>query len=295
LKKIMITGATRGLGLAIAQALDSAADVELILAVRDPAAGKRVAASLRKPARIIELEMGSRRSIQGLISGWHEPLYALINNAGLQFLGPTAFNEDGVEMTLAVNHLGPLELALGLLPCLDGGCVMGIGSGTHNPANGTARLFGFRGGHFTTIAQLARGDAQRSTDRTRGMDRYATSKLLSMATSVELARRLPQTCFITFDPGLMPGTGLIRTAPWPARVAWNSLLRWLVPLMPGASTPQKSAQAARYLLLERQLVSGEIYGFTGAAPRDIWAPVRDPVFGGRVVDESLTFLGLPQK
>lgn len=295
MKKIMITGANRGLGLAMARALDGADDVELILAVRDLEAGKRAAASLRRKPRVIELDMGSRRSIRALIERWREPLRALINNAGLQFTGPTMFNDDGVEMTLAVNHLGPLELSLGLLPFLQGARVMGIGSGTHNPENRTARLFGFRGGHFTSIEALARGEAQRRSDRMRGLDRYATSKLLSMATSVELARRWPQTCFITLDPGLMPGTGLIRTAPLPARLAWHSLLRWLVPVMSGASTPQRSAQAARHLLLGSDPQPGEIYGFTGGKPRDIWAKVRDPAFGRAVVDQSLSFLGLPEK
>lgn len=294
MKKIMITGANRGLGLAIARALDGTADVELILAVRDLAAAKRATASLRGPVRLIELDMGSRHSIQQTIATWREPLYALVNNAGLQFSGPAAFNADGVEMTIAVNHLGPLELSLGLLPWLAGARVMGVGSGTHNPENKTARLFGFRGGQFTSVERLARGEASRTTNRGRGMDLYATSKLLSMATSVELARRLPGTCFVTLDPGLMPGTGLARTAPLPARLVWHSLLRWLVPLMAGASTPERSGATGATLLLQEQLVSGEIYGFTGGKPRDIWPPVRDPQFGRQVVDESLAFLGLAQ-
>lgn len=292
MKKILITGASRGLGLAMAQALASAPDVELILAVRDVAAGQRAAASLRGPARVIKLDMGSRESIGRLIDAWREPLHALVNNAGLQFTGPAVFNDDGVEMTLAVNHLGPLELSAGLLPWLSGGRVMAVGSGTHNPHNRTARLFGFRGGNFTTIEELAQGHAQRRSDRGRGMDLYATSKLLAMATSVELARRFPQTGFFVLDPGLMPGTGLIRTAPLPARLAWHSLMRWLVPVLPDASTPPRSALAARGLLLERPIAPGEIYDFDGAPSGRVWPLVRDPDFGRAMVDQSLAFLNL---
>ncbi|MGE0659023.1 MAG: SDR family NAD(P)-dependent oxidoreductase [Reyranellaceae bacterium] len=292
MKRILITGASRGLGLAMAQALASAPDVELILAVRDVAAGQRAAASLRSPARVIELDTGSRKSIGRLIDAWREPLHALVNNAGLQFTGPAVFNDDGVEMTLAVNHLGPLELSAGLLPWLSGGRVMAVGSGTHNPHNRTARLFGFRGGSFTTIEELAQGHAKRRSDRGRGMDLYATSKLLTMATSVELARRFPQTGFFVLDPGLMPGTGLIRTAPLPARLAWHSLMRWLVPVLPDASTPPRSALAARGLLLERPIAPGEVYDFDGAPSGRVWQLVRDPDFGRAVVDQSLAFLNL---
>lgn len=288
MKTVMITGATRGLGLALARALDAAPDVELILAVRDVAAGKRAAASLRRPARVVELDLGSPASIKRLIHDWHEPLRGLVNNAGLQFTGPAVFNEAGVEMTLAVNHLGPLELTMGLLPWLEHARVMGIGSGTHNPSQ--ARLFGFRGGHFTSIEALARGEAQRSSDRGRGLDLYATSKLLSMTTTVELARRHARTRFITLDPGLMPGTGLVRTAPLPVRAAWHSLLRWLVPLLPDASTPQRSAAAGRTLLLEGEPAAGEIYAFDGKPSRRVWDLVREAEFGRRVVDESLRFL-----
>jgi NAD(P)-dependent dehydrogenase (short-subunit alcohol dehydrogenase family) len=292
MRTIMITGAGRGLGLAIAQALQDAPDVQLVLAVRDTAAAERTFAGMRR-ARIVQLDVGSRASIQHLVRSWRESLHALVNNAGLQFTGPAVFSAEGVEMTLAVNHLGALELSLGLLPWLKGGRVMGIGSGTHNPTQ--ARMFGFRGGHFTSIEQLARGEAQRSSNRGRGLDLYATSKLLSMATTVELARRYPETNFFTLDPGLMPGTGLIRTAPLPARIAWHSLLRWLVPVLPDASTPQRSAAAARTLLLNEEPVRGEIYDFDRRLSRRVWDLVRDPEFGRRVVDESLHFLSAGQK
>ena len=68
MKTVMITGASRGLGLALARALDAAPDVELILAVRDVAAGKRAAASLRRPARVVELDMGSRVHVRARVA-----------------------------------------------------------------------------------------------------------------------------------------------------------------------------------------------------------------------------------
>ncbi len=95
----------------------------------------------------------SIRSFAARITG---PVYALVNNAGGQFHGPTAFTAEGIERTLALNHLGPLRLTYALLDRLGGGTVLNIGSGTHNPRDRGARLFGFRGGRFTSVAALAR-------------------------------------------------------------------------------------------------------------------------------------------
>jgi NAD(P)-dependent dehydrogenase (short-subunit alcohol dehydrogenase family) len=290
MKTVLITGPTRGLGLAIAGALDRTGSVELVLAVRDVAAGQAVAAKLRGPARVVEVDMASLASIRRLASSWSAPLSALVNNAGLQLSGPTSLTEDGIETTLAVNHLGPLALALGLLPHLEGGRGLGIGSGTHNPENRSATMFGFRGGRFTSIEALARGEIDAANDVQRGMDRYATSKLVSMAATMELARRHPQITFATLDPGLMPGTGLARTRPWYMRALWSTVLRWRVPLLPDASTPARSAEAARRLLLEESPVSGQIYDFTAQPSKRVWPPARDEALGRRVMDESLTFL-----
>jgi protochlorophyllide reductase len=153
-----------------------------------------------------------------------------------------------------------------------------------------ATVFGFRGGRWTSIEALARGETDASTDRQAGMDRYATSKLLAMATSVELARRMPEVCSVVLDPGMLPGTGLVRSAPWYARLVWSTVLRALVPLLPDASTPARSAAIARRLVVSDAVASGEVYDFTGAPSPRVASAVRDPAFGSRVVEESLAFL-----
>jgi len=290
MRTIMITGATRGLGLALTRALDGVEDVELVLAVRDEAAGRAVAASLRRPAQVLALDTGKLAAVRRIAAGWSRPLYALVHNAGLQLTGPTERTDEGIETTLAVNHLGPLALTLGLMPWLSGGRVVGIGSGTHNPDNRTATVFGFRGGRFSSIAALARGDSDARSQRQAGMDRYATSKLLAMVAAMELAQRYPRVSFATFDPGMMPGTGLARSGPWYARLVWHTLLRWLVPWLGDASTPERSAAAARALLLAPEIASGEVYGYDGAPSERVWPRARDPELARRVLDESCAFL-----
>ena len=167
-----------------------------------------------------------------------------------------------------------------------------IGSGTANPDNRGVTRFGFRGARFTTVEALARGDSDATTDEQRGRDRYATAKWCNMVTTVEWARRVDPalTTFLCLDPGLMPGTGLARTAPAVVQLAWSSVLRWVAPLMNDTSTPERSGAAALRLLTAPGVVSGDIVAFDSKPSRRVWAATRDPEQGKRVFDETERFL-----
>lgn len=288
---IIITGATRGLGLAMARGLAGAGQFRLVLAVRDIEAGGAVAAELGRSVEVMQLDLESRSGIAAFARSWSGDIHCLINNAGGQFHGATQFTSDGVERTLALNHLGPVALTMALNDHLNGGTVINVGSGTHNPNDRLARLFGFRGGRPASLPDLAHGKTDAKTPRQAGLDRYATSKLLIMAATVELARRYSDTRFMVLDPGLMPGTGLVRSAPLPVRIAWNSVMKWAVPLIPGASTPEKSAETALRMVTDSRFLSGEIYGPEGDA-EPVWEKVRDPDFGRLVLDETIAMLAL---
>lgn len=289
-RTFIVTGATRGLGLAITRALARLDDVRVVAAVRDPA--RAAALELGPRVEIHGLDLGSLTATRAFVAGWRGPIAGLVNNAGLQ-LGETRRSADGWEETIGVNHLAAFELTVGLLPALVGGRVLFIGSGTINPDNPFPRRLGFRGARFTSIAALARGEGEGS-ERQLGRDRYATSKFLNMVTAVELARRVaPERArFYTLDPGMMPGTGLARGAPLMARVLWSTLARWLVPLMPHASTPARSAATAVAILTGAPSPSGEVFASDGQPSAHVWPPVRDLVIGRAVVDESLEFLQL---
>jgi NAD(P)-dependent dehydrogenase (short-subunit alcohol dehydrogenase family) len=227
MQNFIVTGANQGLGLAIARALHRDPGSRVVLAVRDVDRGAAAAQSIGPRAEARRLDLASLADVERFASEWRGQLAGLVNNAGVQQIDGTHRTIDGWEETIAVNHLGALALTLQLLPALEGGRVLFIGSGTHNPRNRAATLFGFRGARFTSIPALASGKGEAEGPRQLGMDRYATSKFLNMVTAMELARRVPhrQTAFFTLDPGLMAGTGLARTAPGVQRLLWSTLLR----------------------------------------------------------------------
>jgi hypothetical protein len=121
-----------------------------------------------------------------------------------------------------------------------------IGSGTHDPDIWMNRWFGFRGGRYTDARNLASGRGDPSvSDAQRARDRYATSKLCNLMTVEALARRGYDAH--SFDPGLMPGTGLARDYGWLARVGWHTAMRLAAWILPGASSIRRSGNALAWL------------------------------------------------
>lgn len=292
----LVTGATGSLGASTARAL-VASGHDVVLTVRDGARGRHVATTLGPRAQVRVLDLASRADIQRFVAEWNAPLDGLVNIAGGQNVGPLRRTVDGVEETLAVNHLAPLELTLGLLPHLGGARVAFVGSGTHHPRHVTARMFGFRGARFSSIEALARAE-ERGSRRQLGADRYATSKLLCMWMAVALAEAAPEVSFFGFDPGLMPGTGLVRTAPGFVRLLWRTVLVWVAPMLPDTSTPGRSGAALARLLTDADVASGTIYGSDGLPSKRLWEPAfATPEGARRALHESVDFLGVqpPQR
>ena len=141
----IVTGGNRGLGFEIARHLAEDPGARVVLAVRSMDRGQDAARRIGSNVEAMELDLASRDSVDSFIETWDGPIAGLVNNAGVQFADATHFTDDGIEETFAVNHLNALRLTLGLENALQGGRVMFIGSGTHNPRHPTAAPFGFRG------------------------------------------------------------------------------------------------------------------------------------------------------
>lgn len=110
----IVTGASRGIGLAVAR--DLAKDHQVIAAVRDPA-------KVRPPgARVEKLDVSDPTSIDAFAKRVEGPIHVLVNNAGI-------YRGSNREIW-AVNVCGPLLLTRALAPKLaEGARVVMVTSG----------------------------------------------------------------------------------------------------------------------------------------------------------------------
>jgi len=166
-----------------------------------------------------------------MAEGQIQRLDALLCNAGAQFRGPISYSKDGYEETFAINHLGHFLLVNLLLDSLtENGRVVFTASGTHDPETMDGKMVGkaIEPDAFALASEGKQGRKPHS-----GGIRYATSKLCTLLFSYELSRRLAQrhsnVASIAFDPGLIPETGLSRTAPaFAARLLRTRMMKWLL-------------------------------------------------------------------
>lgn len=220
-KHIGLTGATQGIGLACARKLLCDDDVHLIVLARDPARvrqlfGDRATAIPCDLASLADVRRATAEVVHLFKDGRISPLSALMLNAGMQTAsGPLQYTVDGIETVFATNHLAHFLIANALFGSLsERARVVFTASGTHDPDTMDGR---FNKPLFTTADELAYPETT-GAPRMSHLQRYATSKLCNIYTAYEMARRvarLPQGAGAgitvnAFDPGAVPGTGLLR-------------------------------------------------------------------------------------
>jgi NAD(P)-dependent dehydrogenase (short-subunit alcohol dehydrogenase family) len=264
---VLITGGHAGLGWAAASTLASGEHADIVLAGRDL---ERVAAAAQRLREQYEIEVTPLRvdlssldsvraaaaQVRGMIAdGTLAPFQALICNAGAQFLGPVSYSADGYEETFAINHLGHFLLVDLLLDCVaDGGRVVFTASGTHDPDTIDGKL---AGAAVEPDAVALANEGKNGKQPISGGKRYATSKLCTILFSYELDRRLKRAhqplSSIAFEPGWIPETGLIRTAPFAQWLSRTALAKWIVKTIgvPIGSLPFSGAALASLALDKR--------------------------------------------
>jgi NAD(P)-dependent dehydrogenase (short-subunit alcohol dehydrogenase family) len=128
-----------------------------------------------------------------------KPLHVLVNNAGI-FASERVVTDDGVELTFAVNYLGPFLLTELLLPrLLESASASGIPSRIINVAS----IAHTRGRIHLDDLTLARGWT--------GYAAYAMSKLANVMHALSLAERHAPDKLVAYSvhPGVI-GTKLLR-------------------------------------------------------------------------------------
>lgn len=111
---VLITGANRGIGLALAQQYTTEG-AEVFACCRDPAQAddlKGLAASSGGRVRIIPLDVADEFSIASLKRTLGDrPIDILINNAGISGLSADRIEAEGYITTMRVNALAPMLIA----------------------------------------------------------------------------------------------------------------------------------------------------------------------------------------
>lgn len=123
-RRALVTGAASGIGVETARAL-AHAGAQVTLAVRDTAAGERVAADIAQSSRrddlaVAFLDLADLPTIDTFTAAWDGPLHVLINNAGVMDT-PRGTTAQGWETQFGTNHLGHFALTLGLHDALAAG------------------------------------------------------------------------------------------------------------------------------------------------------------------------------
>jgi NAD(P)-dependent dehydrogenase (short-subunit alcohol dehydrogenase family) len=183
-KRVIVTGATNGVGLATARAL-AHAGAQVILAVRNLELGAQRAAEMGGETSVVKLDLADQASVKafsGLVDG---DVDILINNAGA-VVTRRSETVDGFEITMGTNFLGPFALTNLLFERVRSQ-IINVGSDAHKSST------------------IAFDDPHLRTRKWSALPAYGRSKLAVMLWGLELDRRLraahsPVTTYLT-HPG----------------------------------------------------------------------------------------------
>lgn len=229
-QKCLITGATSGIGKAAALAL-AQKPWELILIGRTQ---EKVTKTIHEIKRrtgnehisyyVCDLSLlRDVRSMADRINNDHVRLDVMVNNAGAKFLRHQVTKE-GIELTLATNHLGHFLLTLSLIDLLKrsrAARIINVSSGAHYSAHGV----------INNILTSHCYD---------GRDQYAASKLANALFTYELAAKLKDKGITAnaVDPGGV-ATNFTRNNGlwhWIRHRAYYAMKRQLLTAEQGAKT-----------------------------------------------------------
>ena len=242
--QMVMTGGSRGIGAETLRHLLAVPGTRILLGVRDhpPAGTSGLPLDLASLASVVAFADSVITALDGA------GIDALVLNAGGQRPTVTDRSADGHELTFAANHLGHFLLLQRLWPHLAPGArVVITSSGTHDPEERTG-VPPPRHANAAWLADPARDPGLEANAITAGMRAYSASKLCNLMTARVAAARAAADprgiSIMASDPGLTPGTGLVRQQMWVVRTLVWPLLPLLLPF---GKTMNSLANAGRGL------------------------------------------------
>lgn len=194
-KRIIITGATHGIGYAAAEAL-AARGADLIIAVRNRARGEHSVEKIKEKSpgasvMAMHLDLTDLDIVKHFadeVTARFDRLDVLINNAGVM-VPPHKITRSGFELQFGTNHLGHFALTAQLLPLLMATPLSRVVS-TSSIAARRAKI------HFDNL------DGRNGYNR---MTFYRQSKLANLLFAIDLQHRLERAGSSTISVACHPG------------------------------------------------------------------------------------------
>ena len=266
-KICLVTGATSGIGFVTAQAL-AQQGATVVLVGRNPERTTATVSRIRQETGNPQVEglmadlsaQAQVRQLAGEFQQRFARLDVLLNNAGA-FFSKRHVSVDGIEMTLALNHLAYFlltHLLLDTLKATPAARLVNISSDAHRKAR-----FDF------ADPQGAHGY--------RGWPAYCQSKLANLLFTYELARRLADTDITVnaVHPGFVATSfghnnrGLIALGVWLAQFTALSPEQGAETLIYLATSPEVAGVTGTYFVKKRSVESSAV-SYDQAAAQRLW-------------------------
>ena len=291
MKRILITGANKGIGLAtVAKLLGSYDETFLLLGSRDSKKGQQALNSLldiqpewKDRLDLIQIDVEQDLSVNSAaeevvtkFGKTPSPLYAIVNNAGI---GDSML---GLNKVLQVNTFGPKRVCDAFLPLLNPsiGRVVNVTSASGplylaGSSNETKKLLTNPEVSWTEIekfmSECLKLESERTTDWGGDWSAYGISKACTNAYSIYLAKKNPNLTINACTPGFIE-TDLTRPM---------AESNGKTPAEMGMKSPEEGVSASVFLLMGNPSGSGHYYGSDCVrSPLDKYRSPGDPPYIG---------------